>query len=97
MKYVFSISGFVFELTNNYDVSFHVGGVMFIIAGSLYCILHLPMFTARGRAMAAATEAELDVPSPNPVTVSVTEADQVIIDHSENKLENMTELDSSIV
>ena len=46
-------SGYIFDLTGHYDWSFHVGGAMFIIAGSLYCLLHLPVF-AKKRQKAAA-------------------------------------------
>lgn len=43
------LAGYVFEKTNNHDTSFHVGGTMFIAAGSIYCLLHLPCFGTKSR------------------------------------------------
>ncbi|KAI0211223.1 Monocarboxylate transporter 9, partial [Lamellibrachia satsuma] len=38
------IAGFVYDATNDYDDSFHVGGFMLILAGLLFSLLHLPYF-----------------------------------------------------
>ncbi len=40
-------AGYIFDMTQNYDWSFHIGGAMFVIAGLLYCLLHLPYFTRK--------------------------------------------------
>jgi len=38
------VAGIVYDATKNYDDSFHVGGVMLIVAGVMFCLLHLPYF-----------------------------------------------------
>ena len=34
----------MYDATNDYDDSFHVGGCMLILAGLLFSLLHLPYF-----------------------------------------------------
>ena len=65
------IVGYIFDLTGNYDWSFHVGGVMFIFAGGLYCLLHLPVFSKKiQRAAAKVSEFKLNI-TFNTYTVGV--------------------------
>ena len=34
-------------MTGDYDISFIVGGVILVLAGLVFCLLHLPYFTRR--------------------------------------------------
>ena len=34
----------MYDLTDNYNASFYIGGAMLILAGSVHCLLHLPWF-----------------------------------------------------
>lgn len=36
--------GLVFDATQDYNASFHVGGSMLLMGGLLCCLLHLPTF-----------------------------------------------------
>lgn len=38
------MAGFVFDATQDYNNSFHVGGAMLLLGGFLCCLLHLPVF-----------------------------------------------------
>ena len=63
-------AGFVYDATKNYDDSFHVGGVMMILAGLLFCLLHLPYFK---RVQKRNEQAKASVVEP--IKVSLLEAD----------------------
>ena len=34
----------VFDATQDFNASFHVGGILLFVAGLLFCTLHLPYF-----------------------------------------------------
>jgi len=40
-------AGFLYDVTQNYDNSFHVAGVMFVAGGVICCLLHMPSLQRR--------------------------------------------------
>ena len=62
--FFFCFSGFVFDATNNYDVSFHIGGVMLVLSGLLYSLLHLPRFQKNMEKVLIDEEIFPDLPVP---------------------------------
>ena len=58
----------MYDATNDYDDSFHVGGFTLILAGLLFCLLHLPYFQRLQK------KNEQDIPySDEPTTESLLE------------------------
>jgi MFS family permease len=74
------VAGMVFDATGDYDMSFHVGGVMFIMAGLMYCILHLPHFSRKRKLMEEAAM------SSNVQQVFVTPPDESTMPEETEKL-----------
>ena len=62
-------SGFVYDATGNYDISFHIGGVMLVISGLLYSLLHLPRFHSKLDKFEIDEEVFPDLPVPPKVVV----------------------------
>ena len=40
-------AGVVYDMTKNYDLTFHVGGVLLVLTGLLFCLLHMPRFKTK--------------------------------------------------
>lgn len=41
------LKGWVYDVTQNYNNAFHVGGILLILGGSINFLLHLPYFQRR--------------------------------------------------
>jgi hypothetical protein len=52
----------VFEATQDFNASFHVGGVLLFIAGLFFCTLHLPFFRRQIKEKHDAEMMACDVP-----------------------------------
>lgn len=54
----------VYDLTGDFNASFHVGGLMLSLAGLLCCLLHLPFFKLKGVANLEQAAIDMDIPLP---------------------------------
>lgn len=54
----------IYDLTLDFNASFHVGGLMLTLAGLICCTLHLPYFQRRCTSKLEQVAMDLDIPLP---------------------------------